>query len=39
MPLLLRLHFFHPYYYITQSRDTQIDNPDYHSTETTKTDS
>ena len=40
MPLLLRLHFFpHLYYYITQSHDTHVDNPDYHSTETRKTDS
>ena len=31
--------FSHLYYYITQSHDTHIDNPDYHSTETRKTDS
>ena len=40
MPLLLRLHFSHLYYYITQSHDTHIEySPDYHSTETRKTDS
>ena len=31
--------FSHLYYYITQSHDTQIDNPDYHGTEIRKTDS
>ena len=32
--------FSHLYYYITQSHDTHIEySPDYHSTETRKTDS